>query len=73
MVAHTDATTPPRELLTFDVHAERIVDLRDAEALAALGVDLADAMAPWKPAVEVGEGRRRGRSAAAWRRPAHTG
>ena len=26
-----------------------------AEALAALGVDLADAMAPWKPAVEVGE------------------
>lgn len=52
MVAHTDATTPPRELLTFDVHAERIVDLRDAEAL---GVDLADAMAPWKPAVEVGE------------------
>lgn len=55
MVAHTDATTPPRELLTFDVHAERIVDLRDAEALAALGVDLADAMAPWKPAVEVGE------------------
>ena len=44
MVAHTDATTPPRELLTFDVHAERIVDLRDAEA-----------MAPWKPAVEVGE------------------
>ncbi|MCV7500892.1 MULTISPECIES: RES family NAD+ phosphorylase [Micrococcus] len=55
MVAHTDATTPPRELLTFDVHAERIVDLRDAEALAALGVDLAAAMAPWKPAVEVGE------------------
>jgi len=54
MVARTDATTPPRELLTFDVHAERIVDLRDAEALAALGVDLA-AMAPWKPAVEVGE------------------
>ncbi|MCV7583662.1 hypothetical protein M3C00_001560 [Micrococcus luteus] len=26
-----------------------------AEALAALGVDLADAMAPWKPAVKVGE------------------
>ena len=55
MVAHTDATTPPRALLTFDVHAERIVDLRDSEALAALGVDLADAVAPWKPAVEVGE------------------
>lgn len=55
MVAHTDATTPPHELLTFDVHAERIVDLHDAEALAALGVDLADAMAPWKPAVEARE------------------
>ena len=55
MVAHTDATTPPRALLTFDVQAERIVDLRDSEALAALGVDLADAVAPWKPAVEVGE------------------
>lgn len=45
MVAHTDTTTPPRELIAFDVEAERIVDLRDAEALAALGVDLADAMA----------------------------
>ena len=55
MVAHTDATTPPHELLTFDVQAERIVDLRDAEALAALGVDLADGMAPWKPAVEAME------------------
>lgn len=61
------------EQLAFDVQAERIVDLRDAEALAALGVDLADAMAPWKPAVEVGRSRRRGRSAAAWRRLAHTG
>ncbi|WP_153236546.1 hypothetical protein [Micrococcus sp. HSID17245] len=27
----------------------------DAEALAALGVDLADAMALWRPAVEAGE------------------
>ncbi|WP_180536564.1 RES family NAD+ phosphorylase [Micrococcus luteus] len=55
MVAHTDTTTPPREQLAFDVQAERIVDLRDAEALAALGVDLADAMALWRPAVEAGE------------------
>lgn len=55
MVAHTDTTTPPRALLAFDVQAERIVDLRDADALTALGVDLADAMAPWKPAVEAGE------------------
>ena len=48
---------PPgfEEQLAFDVQAERIVDLRDAEALAALGVDLADAMALWRPAVEAGE------------------
>ncbi|MCV7577481.1 hypothetical protein M3E72_010780 [Micrococcus luteus] len=43
------------EQLAFDVQAERIVDLRDAEALATLGIDLADAVAPWKPAVEAGE------------------
>lgn len=30
-----------------EVHAEQIVDLRDAEAPSTLGVDLADAMAPW--------------------------
>ncbi len=29
--------------------------LRDAAALVTPGIDLADAMVPWKPAVEVGE------------------
>ncbi|MEY8814002.1 hypothetical protein AB9H24_02210 [Micrococcus luteus] len=40
-----------KEQLAFDVQAERIVDLRDAEALAALGVDLADA---WRRPVRTG-------------------
>lgn len=54
MVAHTDADSPQRRTLAFQVEAERIVDLRDAVALARLGVDLADAVAPWKPDVEAG-------------------
>lgn len=54
MVAHTDADSPQRRTLAFQVEAERIVDLRDAVALARLGVDLADAVAPWRPDVEAG-------------------
>lgn len=54
MVAHTDADSPQRRILAFDVDAERIADLRDAAALRRLGVDLADAVAPWKPDVQAG-------------------
>lgn len=35
-------------VLTFNVEADRIVDLRDHHALLALGIDLQDAVAPWQ-------------------------
>lgn len=38
-------------VMTFDVHATAIVDLRDPAALSAAGVDLADAVAPWQDLV----------------------
>ena len=43
-----------RSLLQFEVNAERIVDLRDHEALAAAGIDPADAAADWKEIVAAG-------------------
>ena len=46
MMAHTDARSPAREIMVIDVKASRIVDLRDAAALKAAGVELADAVAP---------------------------
>ena len=54
MTAHTDARSPAREIVTIDVTASRIVALRDAAALAAAGVDVADAVAPWQDIVAAG-------------------
>lgn len=48
MAAHTDARAPRLEVVQVRVEAERIVDLRDADTLARVGVDLADAVAPWQ-------------------------
>ena len=48
MVAHNDARSAVREILKFDVEADRIVDLRDATALKTAGIDPADAVAPWQ-------------------------
>jgi len=53
MVAHGGAQ---RDLavLRFSVQADGIVDLRDPSALAAVGVDLEDAVAPWQEVVAAG-------------------
>lgn len=54
MIAHQDLDAPPRQTVQVQVDAEGIVDLRDERALAALGVDLADAVAPWQQTVAAG-------------------
>ncbi|MFT4235316.1 MAG: RES family NAD+ phosphorylase [Microbacterium sp.] len=48
MIAHTDASTPELEVIELRVNADRIVDLRDPDALARLGVSLENATAPWQ-------------------------
>lgn len=54
MVAHRDARSSSLEILELEVEATRIVDLRDASALATLGIDLEDAVAPWQDVVAAG-------------------
>lgn len=54
MAAHVSARASDLEILTLDVQASRIVDLRDAPALASLGVELSDAVAPWQDIVAAG-------------------
>jgi len=48
MIAHKDARSVALEIVEIDVEATGIVDLRDANALEAAGIDLADAVAPWQ-------------------------
>ncbi|MGO4805195.1 RES family NAD+ phosphorylase [Arthrobacter sp. 2MCAF15] len=54
MIAHTDDRTPDLRVLRFEVQADRIVDLRDHDALASVGIDPADAAADWQEAVAAG-------------------
>lgn len=48
LIAHRDARASALEIVEVDVAAAGIVDLRDPTALAKLGIDIADAMAPWQ-------------------------
>lgn len=54
MIAHRDARSSELEIVELDVHADGIVDLRDAVALTAADIDLADAVAPWQDVVAAG-------------------
>ncbi|MBO9624870.1 MAG: RES domain-containing protein [Microbacterium sp.] len=54
MIAHKDARPADLEIVEIDVEASGIVDLRDAESLATLGIDLADAVAPWQDIAAAG-------------------
>lgn len=54
MIAHADARPASLEIVTVSVEASGIVDLRDPSATAALGVDPADAAAPWQDVVAAG-------------------
>lgn len=54
MVAHKDARSVALEIVEIDVEASGIVDLRNATALEAVGIDIADAVAPWQDIVATG-------------------
>ena len=54
MIAHTEAGTPQRDVLAFDIVAYRIADLRDRTAMTALGIDPEAAAAPWQDDVAAG-------------------
>jgi RES domain-containing protein len=54
MAAHRDRRSAGLAIVRVHVQATRICDLRDAAALAALGVRLEDAAAPWQDIVAAG-------------------
>lgn len=54
MIAHKNDRSPSLEILEIEVEASGIFDLRDASALASLGVDIADAVAPWQDVAKSG-------------------
>ena len=48
MIAHTDNRARALEVLAFEVVASNVVDLRDHERLAVLGINTDGAPAPWQ-------------------------
>jgi hypothetical protein len=54
MIAHTNTHVADLEVLAFDVRAWRIADLRDRDAMDALGVDVEAAAASWQDDVAAG-------------------
>jgi RES domain-containing protein len=48
MIAHKDSRSSSLEILEIEVEATGIVDLRNSSSAANIGVDLADAAAPWQ-------------------------
>ena len=54
MIAHANDRTPALEVLQFEVEADRIIDLRDHEALHSIGIDPEDAAGDWQQVVASG-------------------
>lgn len=54
MIAHKDARAEALEVIELDVDAPDIIDLRDPHALEAIGIKLADAIAPWQDIAAAG-------------------
>jgi RES domain-containing protein len=54
MIAHRTADSPPRQVLAFEVEADCIFDLRNHRRCSAVGIDPADAQAPWQDTVAQG-------------------
>jgi len=48
MIKHARDRSAHLKVLAFDVHAERIADLRDAQAMSAFGIEPADAFGDWQ-------------------------
>lgn len=56
MIAHKDARSSSLEILRIEVEeATGIVDLRDSSVLAKIGIDIADAVAPWQAGAASGD------------------
>ncbi|EKM6439120.1 RES domain-containing protein [Cronobacter sakazakii] len=53
MQAHRDARAS-LEIINVSVVADKIFDLRNADALLAAGIDINDAIAPWQETVQAG-------------------
>ncbi len=54
MAAHKDSRAVGLETLQVAVEASGIIDLRDEKALEVVGIELADAIAPWQETVASG-------------------
>ncbi|WP_431190959.1 RES family NAD+ phosphorylase [Kosakonia cowanii] len=54
MQAHKSNRSADLEIIRLRVHAVRVFDLRNADALSAAGIDLRDAVAPWQEIVAAG-------------------
>jgi len=54
MIAHADDRAADLLMLAFQVHADRIADLRDPAAMDALGVDPSAAAVDWQAALAAG-------------------
>lgn len=54
MIKHAARAAPQQVLLEFAVEAHRIADLRDASAMASMGVDPQEAFGDWQAALAEG-------------------
>ncbi len=54
MAAHQAPSELPREILSFEVQADRIFDLQDKPGCAAVGIVPEDAAEPWQDVVAAG-------------------
>ncbi|MBT1631319.1 hypothetical protein [Curtobacterium flaccumfaciens] len=54
MIAHNDVQPEAVEIVAIDVEASGIVNLRDVNAVKAVGIDLEDALAPRQRIAEGG-------------------
>jgi RES domain-containing protein len=54
MIKHADQRAAELSVLAFDVEADRIADLRDDTAMAALGVNPSDAFGDWQRELDQG-------------------
>lgn len=58
MIAHRGARAERLDVVRVEVEAQGIIDLRDTEVLRAIGIDVADAVAPWQDDVAAGRSPR---------------
>ena len=55
LIAHRDSRHPGLEIIELDVVASSVVDPRDADARASLGIDPSEPIAPWQELVAEGK------------------